>query len=376
MSHSRPLRGTVDFSDKFGSLPPAAIVGFWLASASIVGLAWTSAWVGSAFAVLALVDWAMLAALPRSKRSFGPPQLPWMSLTVIRLALALVSATLARPWSLLAAGLVQLGVSLSAWYACWVEPAQLGVTQITLRSDRLNGCPPLRLLHISDLHIERTTDRERRLLGLVDELAPDVIVITGDYLNISYTDDETAQGHARELLSQLQAPSGIYAISGSPSVDPPETVAQLLDGLDVIWLRDQVASLVWHGCRLQIAGVECSYDIEADGQKLDRLLDRGFGDGFTLLLYHTPDLMPAASKRGVDLYLAGHTHGGQLRLPFYGALVTASYHGKRYEMGAYQEGHTLLYVSRGVGLEGKGAPRARFLCPPEIELVTLLGAEN
>ena len=116
------------------------------------------------------------------------------------------------------------------------------------------------------------TDRERRLLRLVDELAPDVIVITGDYLSISYTDDETTQRHARELLSQLDAPGGVYAISGSPAVDPPETVAQLLDGLDVIWLRDQVASLAWYGCRLQIVGIECSYDIEADEQKLDRLL--------------------------------------------------------------------------------------------------------
>jgi predicted MPP superfamily phosphohydrolase len=169
---------------------------------------------------------------------------------------------------------------------------------------------------------------------------------------------------------------GIYAISGSPSVDPPDTVAQLVDGLDVIWLRDQVASLAWQGCRLQIVGMECSYDIDADGQKLDGLLENGDGDAFTVLLYHTPDLMPAASKRGVDLYLAGHTHGGQLRLPLYGAMVTASFHGKRYEMGAYEEGRTLLYVSRGVGLEGKGAPRARFLCPPEIGLVTLSGAKN
>lgn len=376
MSRSRPLKGAVDFSDKFSSLPTGAIAGFWLASAGIVGLAWASAWVGLAFALLGLVDWAMLAALPRFEHSFGPPQLPWLSLTVIRLVLVLVSAMLAHPWSLLVAGLLQLGVSLSAWYACWVEPAQLGVTQITLLSDRLNGCPPLRLLHISDLHVERITDRERRLLRLVDELAPDVIVITGDYLNISYTDDETAQRHARELLSQLEAPGGVYAISGSPSVDPPETVAQLLDGLDVIWLRDQVASLAWHGCRLQIAGMECSYDIEADERKLDRLLDGGVDDAFTLLLYHTPDVMPAAAKNGVDLYLAGHTHGGQLRLPFYGAMVTASFHGKQYEMGAYQEGHTLLYVSRGVGLEGKGAPRARFLCPPEIELVTVSGAEH
>ena len=86
----------------------------------------------------------------------------------------------------------------------------------------------------------------------------------------------------------------------------------------------------------------------------------------TVLLYHTPDLIEVAAAEGVDLYLAGHTHGGQIRLPWYGALVTASRYGKRFEAGYYQVGPTQLYVSRGLGFEGLGAPRARFLCPPEI----------
>jgi hypothetical protein len=83
--------------------------------------------------------------------------------------------------------------------------------------------------------------------------------------------------------------------------------------------------------------------------------------------------MPEVSELGVDLYLCGHTHGGQVRLPLYGAMLTSSQLGKRYEMGHYQQGRTNLYVSRGVGLEGLGAPRIRFLSPPEITLVTLQG---
>jgi len=94
---------------------------------------------------------------------------------------------------------------------------------------------------------------------------------------------------------------------------------------------------------------------------------------FTLLLYHTPDLMPQAVRAGVDLYLCGHTHGGQIRLPLIGALVTSSRFWKRYEMGRYVEGNTTLYVNRGLGMEGFGAPRARFLCPPEIALLELRG---
>src|SRR5690606_28729056 len=83
------------------------------------------------------------------------------------------------------------------------------------------------------------------------------------------------------------------------------------------------------------------------------------------------ELMPQAVTHDIDLYLCGHTHGGQVRLPLIGPLVTSSKLGRRYVMGLYREGRTHLYVSRGVGFEGLGAPRVRFLCPPEITLIRL-----
>ena len=86
--------------------------------------------------------------------------------------------------------------------------------------------------------------------------------------------------------------------------------------------------------------------------------------------------MPQAAAEGVDLYLAGHTHGGQWRVPGFGALLTSSQYWKRYEAGAYREGDTQLYVSRGIGLEGFGTPRARFFCPPEVVSIALTGREE
>ena len=95
---------------------------------------------------------------------------------------------------------------------------------------------------------------------------------------------------------------------------------------------------------------------------------------FTILLFHSPDLAPQAAELGViDLHLAGHTHGGQVRVPVYGALVTSSLYFKALEMGLYQLHDMLLFVSRGVGLEGKGAPRVRFNCRPQLKLFILRG---
>lgn len=373
MTPNRPLKGLVDYSDRFRYIPLPLIVCLVSVAAIVTALVWSDAAVGLTIAAFCAADGVMLALLPRLRRSFGPPQLPWFSLIAIRLAVALFAAVL--PWAVALPVMLSLQFALwcAAFYACWIEPMQLGLSRVTIRSTHLNGCPPLRILQVSDLHVERITARERRLLDIVAELQPDIIAITGDYVNISYTDDAVAHGQTRELLDQMKALGGVFIIRGSPSVDPPELVARLSEGLGVKWLRDEVASINWHDRRLYIAGVECSYDLADDEMRLRTVLETRAGDGFTMLLYHTPDLMPVAAQTGVDLYLAGHTHGGQLRLPLYGALVTASNYGKRYEMGCYRQGRTTLYVSRGVGLEGKGAPRARFLCRPEITLFTLEG---
>ena len=109
-----------------------------------------------------------------------------------------------------------------------------------------------------------------------------------------------------------------------------------------------------------------------DGPRLCRVLRSARAETedrrFAILLYHTPDLAPEAAEAGVDLLLCGHTHGGQVRLPLYGAVVTSSLYGKAFEIGRRQIGGLTLYVTRGLGMEGSGAPRVRFLCPPEVVL--------
>jgi hypothetical protein len=172
-----------------------------------------------------LGDWALLAALPRAGKSFGPAKPPTLLLSLLRAPFAL----LPWPWALAA----QLAGTALVVYGFWIEPHRVRLTRQTLFSPKLNpNAPPLRLMHLGDLHVERLTDRERQVTALARETAPDLIVYSGDFLSLSNVYDPVAWEAVRAVLRQLSAPLGVYAVTGSPPVDEPEVVPKLLHDLD------------------------------------------------------------------------------------------------------------------------------------------------
>lgn len=331
-------------------------------------------WAGLASFAFLLLDGGLLSALPHLGLSFGPIGSGLFYLAAARLGLylpfLLIFMSRPRPsaggrglaffWAL---NLVLLALEVDAFY---IEPFALQTTHLSFVIPGLSR--PLRLVQLSDLHLERLTRREEEILARLETLRPDLIVLTGDYLNLDNLRDPLAQSQAREFLSRLHAPLGVYAVSGN--VDTPETMHLLFEGLDIVVLDDRAERLSAAG-EFYLVGVS-NWEWDRDAGVLRRLMEPLSPEAFTLLLYHTPDLVETAAEAGVDLYLAGHTHGGQVRLPFYGAVVTFSAYGKRYEAGLYQVGPTILYVSRGIGMEGFWyTPRVRFLCPPEMVVVEL-----
>lgn len=327
--------------------------------------------------LFALLDWAGLAGLPRARRSFGPVIPPLLALGLLRVVLAILLAPAGSPW--LALG-VMAALSLLAWYGTWIEASDLRVTERTLVLQGWSAdAPPLRLLHLSDLHLERIGLREEKLAGLIDSLRPDLICFSGDLLNLSVNADPRAIADAREVIGRWRAPLGVYAVTGSPLVDLPETAKAVLGHqAHLRWLQDEAVTLDVDCRPLTLVGLTCTHQPAVDGPKLWTALHGAPPESPVVLIYHTPDLAPEAAAAGVDLQLSGHTHGGQVRLPIYGALITSSIYRKRFEMGEYHlprdgRGPMTLYVSRGIGMEGGVAPRARFLCRPEIVLWTLTG---
>jgi hypothetical protein len=356
---------------------------WWLVAGRAAGLGLAAAQIGFAGA-----DAIVLLLLPRRRVSFGPvgPQL--LVLQLPRAATGLLAlpgaAWGSAPCALWALVLVNVAASAALVWGALVEPLRLQVTEMKVEcGDSVADALPFRLLHVSDLHVEGWGQREERVLELARQSAPDLIVLTGDYVSLSCVDDPVAHAHTRRLLASLSAPAGVFAVLGSPPVD--RNSSRLFDGLSIRLLRDEVA-IVQHGGtgrgagdrtpghRLALLGLECTHQPDLDAARLEEVACGAPRGVYRVLLYHSPDLALIAPEVGVDLYLCGHTHGGQVRLPLVGALVTSSQLGKRFEVGHHRIGPTRLYVSRGIGLEGMGAPRVRFLCPPEMTLFTLRGS--
>jgi len=323
-----------------------------------------------------LLDALLLTLLPILHLSFGPATFSLLAFTFTRLGLLLLALL---PFFLkrqdlpktvpVLSGITQIALLLLAFDGLYIEPFRLTVATLQPEAPQFLEGRPLRIVHLSDLHLEHPTRREADVLARLEEIQPDLILLTGDYVNLSYINDPVTLSETREFLSQLHATYGVYAVNGT--VDNAEHMALLFGGLENIQvLDDSFEVLHWPGGDLALVGVT-SLSRSRDEQALAALMAQVPPEAYTILLYHTPDLIETASATGVDLYLAGHTHGGQVRLPFYGALVTFSAFGKQYEMGEYRVGDTTLYVSRGLGMEGYEAPRVRFLCPPEMEILNL-----
>lgn len=323
-------------------------------------------------------DMTLLLTLPQQKVSFGPWKAQLFVLAVPRLAatmgVALIAPWLSGNWSLWLFLAIQVAGTAAFIRGYFIEPFKLRMTAVMAFTDRLPlGTEPIKVLHISDLHVERLTDREARVLELAQEAKPDLIVISGDYVNLSYNRDPETLRQVRQLLSQLSAPYGVFATLGSPPVDLRETVVPIFDGLNITLLRHGWQKVdLGNGRCLTVMGMDCSHDLPVDAGRLARLVTSAPQDAPQLLVYHSPELMPEAIEHQIDLYVCGHTHGGQVRLPLVGPVFTSSQLGRRFVMGLYRYGRTTLYVSRGIGLEGLSAPRVRFLCPPEMTLFTIM----
>jgi predicted MPP superfamily phosphohydrolase len=239
-------------------------------------------------------------------------------------------------------------------YGLLIEPNRIEVTTIPIRTDKLQSTS-FRIVHISDLHCDNKVRNEKRMVDLIKQLGPDVIVFTGDAMNTA-----SAPPLFKSTMKNLRASLGKFAVKGNFEIYRWKKL-DLYGDTDFELLDAKTVTVSKNGETIHISGLSC--DHPAGFKRLIEPVPEG---DFSVFLYHFSDLIESIDDLNVDLYLSGHTHGGQVALPFYGAIITLSKLGKKYESGMYTVGDTILYVNRGIGFEPRPAPPIRFCARPEI----------
>jgi predicted MPP superfamily phosphohydrolase len=278
-----------------------------------------------------------------------------------------------RRWTIrIALALAAAAAVLGVW-TIEVEPDRLMVERVAIP---LPGWPPaldgLTVAAVADLHAGSPhIDEEKieRLVDAVNALRPDVVVLLGDYVI-----QDVIGGHfipperTAALLSRLRGRVGVVAVLGNHDwwLDG-RRVRVALESRGVPVLENEAVPLGAEGRRFWVAGIADAWTNRYD---VPGTLARVPVDAPVLLLTHNPDLFPLVPPR-VALTLAGHTHGGQVRLPLLGRPIVPSEYGQRYAAGLVREGGRTLFVSTGVGTS---IIPVRFRVPPVISLLTLRAA--
>lgn len=227
-----------------------------------------------------------------------------------------------------------------------------------------------RIGHISDLHFtgHLHPDFYRSAFEELQSLRPDCIALTGDII-----DKQKCLPWITDLLGSLEAKHGKYFVLGNHDKRLPDTEAirsRLRDG-GWIDLGSQVLTTNVHGLPLTLAGHELPWFGSAPSLTKHSSQEHGDCDPrehlFRIALAHSPDAFDWAQREGFHLLLAGHTHGGQVRLPGIGPIVAPSWYGSKFASGVFYRNPTLMHVSRGLA----GIHPIRFRCAPEIAILEL-----
>ncbi len=263
---------------------------------------------------------------------------------------------------------------VAAGYGFLVEPRRMVIERLEVRLRRL---PPafdgFRIAQISDIHYgpNMTSGFVREAVEEVNKLQAELVVLTGDFVSHPLgkpSGPEGAEQYAppcAEALSGLRADYGRFAVLGNHDHwNHPAIVRKALEAAGFPVLRNQAVALEKEHTRLWLAGVDDVMEQKAD---LDGALKSVPAEEATLLLAHEPDYADYAASFPVDLQLSGHSHGGQVRVPWMGAPILPRL-ARKYPMGLYRVGKLQLYTNRGLGVVN---PPVRLNCPPEITLVTL-----
>ena len=247
-------------------------------------------------------------------------------------------------------------------YATHIEPHRLILKELTIESAKVDK--PIRILHISDIQSNSVGKYEEKVFRRIREINPDLILFTGDLIQTRDVDIEFPK--IVNLLRTLNPPYGMYGIFG----DTDWRIHGYSDYGGLKMLESENAEIFLGNTKISIYGLSVEQSRDDNYELVNKWLDDS--PGFSIVLGHSPDYILSIMELPVDLCLAGHTHGGQIVVPFFGPIVTLSSVPRKWASGFNEVGNTRLNVSAGIGSEhAAGLPSIRINCPSEMTLITL-----
>jgi len=265
-------------------------------------------------------------------------------------------------------GLISGALLALVLYSTQVEPSALKVVIQRLRLPRLDaGLRGFRLVQISDIHMGGWMNRRRleRVVEKVLKQNPDLVAITGDFIMRGKIDRDVFTDLSCALAPLARQVKTVAVLGNHDHRYGLKELRNLFMKTGIDELRNRVLTIERGVAQLQLAGVD---DIWLEEDDLNGLLMQIPEQGAAVLLAHEPDFADIAAESGrFDLQISGHTHGGQISLPFFGPLALPGL-GRRYPSGLYRVGAMWQYTNRGVGM---GSLPLRFNCPPEITVFIL-----
>lgn len=256
-------------------------------------------------------------------------------------------------------------------YATFIEPHNIRVEEIEILSEKV--AEEVKILHISDIQTISVGRYEQKVFQIIQRLNPDIIVHTGDLVQI-YTDHQKRERELQKLAAlfrQLSPQYGTYQVVG-------DTDWWLRDPLKKQWfeklsgvktLVDESRGINDREVQFRILGLSLGKSRHGDKTFIENWRKRTNPEEFTIIMGHAPDYIPGLVDLDIDLCLAGHTHGGQIRIPPFGPIITLSSVPREWAMGYRKLRNIRMNVSAGIGSEHAGdLPAIRFNCPPTMSL--------
>ncbi|NSL50697.1 metallophosphoesterase [Calidifontibacillus erzurumensis] len=258
--------------------------------------------------------------------------------------------------------------SLGLTYARYIEPKQLRISRIQLQSEKIpKSFDKIKMILFSDTHLgfNYSVEQFSNLIASINEAMPDIVLFTGDLIDAPNKYKEI--GPVTQLLKELRAPLGKFSIYGNHDHGGygTEIYKMIMEEANFELLKNEHKKIYNKMSDfIYISGLDDGMLGKPNPEKTFENIDTNV---FTILLAHQPDLVEMVKDYPIDVQLSGHSHGGQIQLPFIGPIFTPS-GSTNYVEGFYEVGATQLYVNRGIGTT---RVPFRFLCPPELTIFTL-----